>query len=224
MRLPRVRVVQGLVIRRQFYRAFSVVKALRFLFRSLTRLEHFTYETWRGINTKNYSGKTLRDQDNYFLFLDLFELRRRSLQMVSIYEDAHAMFREHILRKRSPALGRALAKSSRNFDELHASHNVDAKDFFHDFWPGKNPTAFDKKIEWKNLEILTMTSYSLTPSDYDELIRAAAAAAQKMPRLVIMELWNGGRGYACIFRYVRSRLERRARVQLLIDWPDRSLK
>jgi len=48
------------------------------------------------------------------------------------------------------------------------------------------------------------------------LVRAAAAAAQRMPQLEVMELWNGGEGHSCIFRYERR--AGRPRIQLLSTW------
>ena len=35
----------------------------------------------------------------------------------------------------------------------------------------------------------------------DRLLMAAGQAAAFMPRLEVMEIWNGGEGHACVFRY-----------------------
>ncbi|ROW13871.1 hypothetical protein VPNG_03514 [Cytospora leucostoma] len=47
-KLPEVSSIHTVVIRRQFYRAFSASRGLVQMFRSLPRLENFTYEPWRG--------------------------------------------------------------------------------------------------------------------------------------------------------------------------------
>lgn len=44
----------------------------------------------------------------------------------------------------------------------------------------------------------------------NSLLRAAAGAALKMPRLDTMEIWNGRRGVAMLFRYQRARDEQSA--------------
>lgn len=212
--LPKVRVIKSLVIRRQFYRAFSVAKALQPIIQCLTQLEDFIYEPWRGIDTKGHSGRAIRDMEHHLLFLDVFKYRR-SLIRVSIFEDLNYVFHRGRERERCTLLGEDLARSSRNFEELHASLNVDAKDFFHAFWPGQGPKE-KKGVEWKNLKYLSLTSHSLNPWDCDQLVWTAAAAAQRMPQLEIMELWNGGEGYLCIFRYERR--VNRPRIQLLSTW------
>ncbi|OCK87716.1 uncharacterized protein K441DRAFT_648073 [Cenococcum geophilum 1.58] len=212
--LPKVRVIKSLVIRRQFYRAFSVAKALQPIIQCLTQLENFIYEPWRGIDTKGHSGRAIRDMEHHLLFLDVFKYRR-SLRRVSIFEDFNYVFHWRRERRRYTLLGEDLARSSRNFEELHASLNVDAKDFFHAFWPGQDPKA-KKGLEWKNLKYLSLTSHWLNPWDCDQLVRTAAAAAQRMPQLEIMELWNGGEGHLCIFRYERQ--VNRPRIQLVSTW------
>ncbi|RFU32270.1 hypothetical protein B7463_g4081, partial [Scytalidium lignicola] len=216
--LPKLRLVKTLVIRRQFYRAFSVSKALQPIIKSLTQLENFTYEAWRGINTKHYSGRKTRDDENNILFLDVFKYRR-SLRKVAIFEDYIESDDEETELETEPErntlLGEDLARSSRNFEDLHASINVDAKDFFYAFWPGANP-KYKNEVKWKNLKYLSLTSLFLNPADYNQLIQTAALAAQRMPQLEVMELWNGGEGYACIFRYERR--INQPRIQLLSTW------
>lgn len=65
--------------------------------------------------------------------------------------------------------------------------------------------------KWEKLTHLALTSRDLThdadTSDINNLLRDAAAAALKMPRLDTMELWNGRRGVAMLFRYQRARNE-----------------
>lgn len=191
-----------------------MAKALQPIIQCLTQLENFTYEPWRGIDTKGHSGRAVRDMEHHLLFFDVFKYRR-SLRRVSIFEDFNRVLYRRRERECYTLLGKDLARSSRNFEELHASLNVDAKDFFHAFWPGQDPKE-KKGVEWKNLKYLALTSHSLNPWDYDQLVQTAAAAAQRMPQLEVMELWNGGEGYSCIFRYER-RVDR-PRIQLLSTW------
>ncbi len=212
--LPKVRVIKELIIRRQFYRAFSVANALQPIIKSCTQLQFLSYEVWRGINKKGYSGRATRDIEHHILFGDVFKYRQ-SLRRVSIFEDFTCALHGSKKRVRNPLLGKALARSSRNFTDLHAAFNVDARDFFYAFCPRQDPKE-KKGMEWKNLKCLSLTSRFLNPSGYDRLIQLAAAAAQRMPQLECMEIWNGERGRACVFRY--QRWVERARISLLSTW------
>lgn len=79
---------------------------------------------------------------------------------------------------------------------LSASFIVDASDFF---------CALGPSWKWPNLTSLALTSQLLTPDaspiEVDDMLRAAAAAAKKMPNLETMEIWNGREGLAMLFRY-----------------------
>jgi len=88
-----------------------------------------------------------------------------------------------------------VALASLKLEHLAASFIVDADHFFRTkpFW------------EWPNLISLVLTS-SLLGLDEDALeiaamLEAAAAAAMKMPRLGTLEIWNGRKGLAALFKY-----------------------
>lgn len=61
---------------------------------------------------------------------------------------------------------------------------------------------------WDRLSSLALTAQVLTneadPLDIDDLIQQAGNAAYQMPRLQTMEIWNGRRGTANLFRYQRA--------------------
>jgi hypothetical protein len=63
---------------------------------------------------------------------------------------------------------------------------------------------------WPNLKTLALTSVLLTPKDFDpdgvdRMLKDAAAAAARMPNLETMEIWNGRKGVAGLFRYRSAR-------------------
>ena len=93
--------------------------------------------------------------------------------------------------------------SSRFLESLSAAFLVDAKDFFADFYPtqAQNSTV----IPWENLRELALTSHVLHqkmgPGKIKRLLMAAGRAAGFMPKLEVMEIWNGGEGHLCLFRY-----------------------
>ncbi|OAQ98535.1 hypothetical protein LLEC1_02772 [Akanthomyces lecanii] len=109
------------------------------------------------------------------------------------YMDASA------IRVPNPAVSQKLARASLHLTMLSASFMADAEPFF---------AARQSSWKWDKLTSLALTSRVLTndagPSDINNLLRAAAAAALKMPRLDTMELWNGRRGVAMLFRYQRA--------------------
>jgi len=76
---------------------------------------------------------------------------------------------------------------------------VDASQFF---------DARELSWKWPNLTWLALTSRLLVPqerpTELDDMLRAAAAAAMKMPNLETMEIWNGEKGLAMLFRYQRA--------------------
>lgn len=115
-------------------------------------------------------------------------------------------------RKPSPAISRAVAIASLALEHVAASYLVDAGDFF----------TLDPPWEWRKLESLRLTSSLFTPDGdtfaIGALLEAAASAACKMPRLEVMELWNGQKGVAGLFRYQASRKMRQARITWKGTW------
>ena len=83
---------------------------------------------------------------------------------------------------------------------------MDAKDFFADYWPGFEYNL--NVVPWENLRKLALTSRLLHPrvelGQVDMLLMAAGRAAAFMPKLEVMEIWNGGEGHACVFRYSKN--------------------
>lgn len=70
--------------------------------------------------------------------------------------------------------------------------------------------------EWPNLTLLVLTSKLLTPDEnlieIGAMLQAAAAAARKMPRLETMEIWNGRKGLAALFKYQAFRDRQQATI------------
>jgi hypothetical protein len=109
------------------------------------------------------------------------------------------------IRTASRAVSVELAQASArlpNLRHLSASFLVDACHFFQPLSPpsGKN--------SWANLASLSLTSRLLVPSQesktVNDLLAAAAAMVIMMPQLNSMQLWNGRKGLAGVFRYQAS--------------------
>jgi len=88
-----------------------------------------------------------------------------------------------------------VALASLRLEHLAASFIVDASHFF----------EIEPSWEWPNLTSLALTSKLLTPDENSieigAMLQAAAAAAMKMPQLETMEIWNGRKGLAALFKY-----------------------
>lgn len=112
----------------------------------------------------------------------------------------------------APAASRTIALASLKLGHLAASFLVDARHFF----------ETEPSWEWPNLTSLVLTSKILTPDDdpteIGSMLQAAAAAATKMPKLETMEIWNGRKGIAALFKYHASRDERKATITWRSTW------
>jgi hypothetical protein len=109
------------------------------------------------------------------------------------------------VRTANDAVTRGLALSSAkllHLGHLSASFLIDARHFLPTFL---SPPASTGEGSWGKLASITLTSKLLTPSSstgmVNKLLEVAAAAAARLPSLDSMELWNGGKGLACVFRY-----------------------
>lgn len=101
-----------------------------------------------------------------------------------------------------------LAQTSTRLEQLSVSFNVDAELFF------QSATApGSRSWTWDRLDTLALTSRLLGPrrarglqgaSALTKLLCNAGAAALRMPKLNLIEIWDGSRGNACLFRYHRE--------------------
>ncbi|KAK1252913.1 hypothetical protein MKX08_004100 [Trichoderma sp. CBMAI-0020] len=85
-------------------------------------------------------------------------------------------------------------------EQISASFIIDAKQFFE---------ARGRDWKWASLTTLILTSRLLEPlgnqPNITTMFLRAARTALRMPKLELMEIWNGRRGVAAVFRYQTSR-------------------
>ena len=107
----------------------------------------------------------------------------------------------------------ALVEASLGLEHLAASFVSDASHFF---------DAFQKRNIWPRLESLALTSNILRPhqksDDINNLLETIALVAMKMPRLKLMEVWNGMAGFAGVFQYQIIESARTARITWRSTW------
>ncbi|ORY68316.1 uncharacterized protein BCR38DRAFT_455344 [Pseudomassariella vexata] len=196
--LPEVHVVDVLMIRRQFYRAFSVKDCLIPVIKALPQVRQIKYEPWRGVSTAH---REKRDEQ----YKALFEFIGRSnrCQYLFLFEDFSDIlnYSVHTTASRNSELGKVLARSTRDLKSINVAFAVDAIDFFDEFSAGQKAT---QDLRWRNLRTIALTSKLLNERSFGMVIHAAGRAALRMPKLQFMELWHVERGKACVFRYVIS--------------------
>ncbi|KAG4266477.1 hypothetical protein FPRO03_01761 [Fusarium proliferatum] len=197
--LPSVPVAGVVLFRQQTRRRWNSLAITNMLTR-FPNIKEICYEPWRELGDM----KILTDEWNQKLIQSFPQ--RGSLRKLTIFENFDQSYAEiyqaPAIRVPSRAVSERLARTSLHLEILSASFMVDASRFF------AAPQIQDSWT-WGKLTSLALTSNVLTgdadPLHVDEMLQNAAAAASKMLRLNIMELWNGKKGVAMLFRYKRAR-------------------
>ncbi|PVH74316.1 hypothetical protein DL98DRAFT_604817 [Cadophora sp. DSE1049] len=205
--LPLVPAVTGVLLRQQNRRRFKPT-ALAHMFARLPGLQEIHYEPWREWLDVQ---QRWTDQSLRLLFESLSSDRLRRLVLFENFDQTYPASYMHLgcelMRTPSSHVSRAVANASLTLEHLSASFIVEARLFF---------DARELSWTWPNLTWLAMTSQLLVPqersTELDDMLRAAAAAAMKMPKLETMEIWNGEKGLAMLFRYQRAEGEQPAAI------------
>ncbi|KAK1994005.1 hypothetical protein LX36DRAFT_693386 [Colletotrichum falcatum] len=188
--LPSVPAVTSLLLRQQSRRRWKPASLAR-MFARFPRLQaRFTDRSYQhlfeSIQRYNDSLKKL------VVFENFNQQYPATMQQFQWGED---LSKCNSIRDPDPAVSQMVALASLKLEHLAASFIADASYFL----------EIDPTWEWPNLTSLVLTSKLLTPdenpTETGAMLRAAAAAAMKMPRLEIMEIWNGRKGLAALFRY-----------------------
>ncbi|KAH8677671.1 hypothetical protein BX600DRAFT_431002 [Xylariales sp. PMI_506] len=198
--LPIVDFVSSFLLRRQTRRRLSPHTLQRIL-QSLPNLVNIDYEPWRGClrvldrqypEDRNYRNAILVALPETLEVLTIFEDFNEDYNIVFCFDRSTQewVFPLEYIRTPCPSVGAALAWRSTRLKNLSAAFVVvDADDFF----------------QSTNLRSLSLTSRLLTartpPVRINEMLMEAGAAALQMPYLETLEIWNGTKRSACVFRY-----------------------
>ncbi|KAM0248432.1 hypothetical protein ACHAP5_003375 [Fusarium lateritium] len=194
--LPFVPVVGVVLLRQQTRRRWKPVALANMLTR-FPNMKELCYEPWR-----EWSLMDIHIDKRNQTLIESFP--RTGLCKLTIFENFNEVYPERYfespaIRVPSPAVSQKLARASLNLTMLSASFMADAGHFF---------AARQDSWIWDKLTSLALTSRVLTdnanPLDFNNMLRDAAAAALKMPKLDTMEIWNGRQGLAMLFRYQRA--------------------
>lgn len=206
--LPEVRMVSCFLMRRQYYRFLARSTLMELVGESLTGLRSIRLEPWRPIKLMSQYlvndtlglGSTT-DLESRHIGSDLVRSLPRALETLSVFEDfstkMHGAFDSSRPRPSVANLILWLAHYTPNIKNIAISFLSDAKNCLN---------RADQRLyqTYPKLESLALTSQQcLEPTDKNTegLMLLAAAAAQKMPSLQIMEIWTCGAGHAAILRY-----------------------
>ncbi|GKU06792.1 unnamed protein product [Fusarium langsethiae] len=186
--LPLVPVVGGVLFRQQTRRRWKLVTLASMLTR-FPNIKELCYEPWRELGMIEIQTDSCADsKSNRILFLD------------TIVQADH-------IRELQRVLPRYMAQD----DTLPMSRCQSSE-----FRPRQ------RSWTWDMLTSLALTSSTLTndanPVDINNMLQSAAAAALKMPSLDTIEIWNGRRGLAMVFRYERARDRQPAIITIRGTW------
>ncbi|KAM0432968.1 hypothetical protein ACHAPT_004673 [Fusarium lateritium] len=192
--LPIVSVVARFLVRRQQFREIFPASLGKML-SSLAGLEEVSCERWRCLDAKDETSWCQSAKSAFVLDLPV------SVKTLSLYGDTASIFQEWSPKEvNSISLAEHLRNYGRHLENISVSFLIDAQDFFQPFsYPYSECTTV-----WKNLETLSLTCRTLrssSTSHINKLLCAAARAANKMPKLRLLELWDGAEGKASVFRY-----------------------
>ncbi|PHH84097.1 hypothetical protein CDD83_2478 [Cordyceps sp. RAO-2017] len=190
---PRVDVVTGLHLRRQYYRSFNHSSIQMLLRQSFPRLEELRIESWHVICREPFE---LGEREARTMVENL----PPTLRSVHLFEDFnHTLHPDRHRRIALPTLGHRLCDASHNLTSLSAAFLVDAWDFFTRF----EEHGAEAGASWPNLRTLSLTSrhFRRLGASAERLLEKAGTGAMAMPRLEAMELWTSGEGEARVFQF-----------------------
>lgn len=134
---------------------------------------------------------------------------------INAFQGVHDLVDAEPIRTADRTVTKSFVEAMVNVESISASFIIDAGYFFH-----ACQTHFEV---WNNLVSLSLTSHLFlqeeSPAEMNDLLQSAATAvAKKMSRLQDLELWNGTKGSASVFRYQASRDYRPARITWRGNW------
>ncbi|OIW24609.1 hypothetical protein CONLIGDRAFT_685569 [Coniochaeta ligniaria NRRL 30616] len=222
--LPPVDVISGFVVRRQYHHRLAP-EALGHIVRALPALRSMQYEAWCPTSVETTKLTMERTEKYQKLFQRYLPA---SLKRLSVFQDFDAVFQKpaHITQRSNEEMTAHLAHSfvraSINLEEASMAFIIDVRHFFAKFYyrlKHGHVNGMEGTPYWPNLTRLALTFTALRPHrPSDELLRtilhAVGCAAERMPKLETLELWNGTEAYGAVFRYERSHQT----ITILTSW------
>ncbi|KAH6695176.1 hypothetical protein F5X68DRAFT_186676 [Plectosphaerella plurivora] len=191
--LPAVPVVKTFAILRHTTHIIGP-NLMRLIFEhSLTSVQSILHEKWRQLTPteKQFWGMQYRE------FLRVLP---STLTCLTIFDEVHGEL--HIKKcgfLKDIQLGRCIALSTQNLQNMSLSFVVDSEDFF----PDRQSQTIDM---FPNLKTLVLTNGTIRPNAQLQVLMAALSRyAEKiihgMPALRVYEIWNAGTKFGGVFQY-----------------------
>ncbi|KAL7912271.1 hypothetical protein GGI35DRAFT_444850 [Trichoderma velutinum] len=218
--LPSVPAVTTLLLRQQNRRRWKP-NSLAHMFARFPRLQEVYYEPWREWD----SMQSCTDRNYPYLF-ESIQRFNNNLKRLVVFENFNQQYPAIMqrfqsgvdlagcdsIRNPAPAVSRMVALASLKLEHLAVSFIVDASQFF----------QIEPSWEWPNMTSLVLTSKLLAPDEnpieIGAMLQAAATVATKMPKLERMEIWNGRKGLAALFKYQIFHNIRQTRITWRGTW------
>ncbi|KAM5361277.1 hypothetical protein ACJZ2D_013226 [Fusarium nematophilum] len=194
--LPNVPIVKGLILPQWFLRGIAFTSLAKLLRESFIALESFQLDRYIG-----------RTEAVEYAFLHGFRTQLMPALPASVerFSLGHAERWDSYESSGAPdnheQLSRLMAASCHPFTEFRPPLSINVKQFLHQLILGG-------KRGKSKLQRLCLLTNGLDPyrshKSVAYLLTLAGRAAKKLPRLRVLELWNSGSGFGCIFRYTQD--------------------
>ncbi|CAH0016473.1 unnamed protein product [Clonostachys rhizophaga] len=213
--LPQVQVVTKFLLGRQCRRQWTP-PTLEQIWEKLPRLEEIVYEPWQLFEKPLQDFQ--RDGEYYKMVTSHLPAQLKKLSvfedfnetLLSVFEkSSHSFYaffptgQSYIgsmnpdrVRGPSRQVAEGFAARSLDLEHLSVAFMAEARHFI---------DGVKKTWKWRELRSLSLTSRLMDREsnslEISHLLRDAGAAALRMPKLEMMNIWNGAQGEACAFMY-----------------------
>ncbi|KAH9232622.1 hypothetical protein K456DRAFT_1839384 [Colletotrichum gloeosporioides 23] len=211
-RLRPVPAVTGVILRQQNRRQLTEILG-NILFR-LSGVQELHYEPWRR---SWHFDQEEADKIHRTWVTRTLPKKFKNLRKLVIFENFTQKYPEIFdpFQMPTPKMCKAIAHASLQLEHLSASFMADASHFF---------SGCEPSWKWSNLTSLALTSQLLAPdattTQIGAMLRTAAKVALRMPKLRVMEIWNGREGLAALFQYKSMGHGQRPVITWRATWDD----
>ncbi|KAF4451940.1 F-box domain-containing [Fusarium albosuccineum] len=195
-KLPSTPIVKGLVLRQAFFRGIALTSLATLFRESFVALESFLLERWTGITEEVESAF----MDG--LRTDLMPSLPASVQRFAFehnmrFDSCESWPNESIIESQA----RLMAASCHRFTEFRPPRQFGYDEFLKQLVRGG-------RNKGSKLQHLILRVHWIMPTEKQSWVTGilvrAGRAAKNLPRLRILEMWNGGFGFGYLFRYTQD--------------------
>ncbi|KAF4992349.1 hypothetical protein FDECE_13745 [Fusarium decemcellulare] len=195
-KLPSAPIVKGLVLRQAFLRGIALTSLAALFRESFVALESFRLERWIGL-TEEFEADFLNGLRTDLMPSLPATLQRFAFEQNTRWDSCKSWPNEDILDSQS----RLMAKSCHCLTEFCPPRYFGYAEFL-------DQIARDGRNGGSKLQHLTLRVHCVSPDEEQNrvtgILALAGRAAEELPRLRVLELWNSGIGFGYLFRYTQD--------------------